>query len=195
MKENDVAFWRMGGHGLHGREEVDYYATDPVAIERLLPYEHFSKKIWEPACGQGHLSEALVRNGHEVLSTDLIDRGYGIGGIDFLEVQEKWDGDIITNPPYKIAQQFCEHAIELIDDGHKVAMFLSLQFLEGVRKRRLFDKYPPKTVYVTSRRISCAKNGNFEKLNNGAQAYVWIVWEKPFPEQTMLRWFNGENDI
>lgn len=62
-----------------------------------------NRKIWECSAGQGHLSERLTELGYEVRSTDLIDRGYGEGGIDFLQTTEMWDGDILTNPPYKYA--------------------------------------------------------------------------------------------
>lgn len=66
------------------REKNDFYATDPKAIDLLLEKENFSDLIWEPACGQGHLSKRLEQNGYEVLSTDLIDRGFGIAGVNFL---------------------------------------------------------------------------------------------------------------
>lgn len=82
-------------------------------------------------------------------STDLIDRGYGQGGVDFLQTDEMWDGDIITNPPYKYAKEFVEHAMNVIPDGRKVFMFLKLQFLEGKARGELFKKYPPKCVYVS----------------------------------------------
>ena len=62
------------------RQVNDYYATEPKAMEILLEVETFNKDIWECACGEGHLSEVLIKYGHNVLSTDLIDRGYGIGG-------------------------------------------------------------------------------------------------------------------
>lgn len=62
------------------RQKNDYYATEPKAIDLLLELESFNKNIWECACGEGHLSKRLIANGHDVLSTDLIDRGYGIGG-------------------------------------------------------------------------------------------------------------------
>lgn len=37
-----------------------------------------------------------------------------------------WDGDILTNPPYKYAKEFIEHAMTIIPDGRKVFMFLKL---------------------------------------------------------------------
>lgn len=98
------------------REVNDFYATDPRAMELLLDMEQFSPKIWECACGVGHLSEVLKQRGYDVYSTDLIDRGYGVGNIDFLNCQDMFDGDIITNPPYKYGKEFVEHALELVPE-------------------------------------------------------------------------------
>lgn len=130
-------------YALNERETNDYYATEPKALELLLEKETFSNNIWECACGEGHLSKVLERNGYNVLSTDLIDRGYGKGGVDFLKCTEQFDGDIITNPPYKYAKEFVEKALELITNGHRVAMFLKIQFLETVSRRELFERTPP----------------------------------------------------
>jgi len=112
------------------------------------------------------------------------------GGVDFLKSDMIFDGDIVTNPPYKYAKEFAKHAIESVTDGHKVAMFLRLQFLEGKSRRALFDKYPPKTVYVASGRISCAMGGDFKNCNGGAQAYAWFIWEKGYTGSTTVKWFN-----
>lgn len=125
------------------RETNDYYATEPRALELLLQEETFSHNVWECACGEGHLSKVLKAHGHKVLSTDLIERGYGLSGIDFLQWNTPFDGDIITNPPYKYALEFVEKALDLVTDGHKVAMFLKLQFLEGKARRKFFEKAPP----------------------------------------------------
>ena len=68
------------------RQEHDYYATDPKAMELLLAEEQFSPTIWEPACGEGHLSKTLEGHGYSVFSTDLIYRGYGDPDpLDFLK--------------------------------------------------------------------------------------------------------------
>lgn len=193
--EEHAAFVTVGAtnHSAADRENNDYYATDPLAIELLLDKEQFSNNIWECACGEGHLSRVLEQRGYHVDSTDLIDRGYGSGGVDFLSSDIKYDGDIITNPPYRYAKEFVEHAIESITDGHRVAMFLRLQFLEGKARRELFDKYPPRYVYVSSSRINCCKNGDFskeQKKNTGALAHAWFIWEKPYSGETVVRWFN-----
>ena len=179
-------------HSTSEREIHDYYATDPVAAELLLEVEDFSPVIWEPACGEGHLAKVFNKAGHTVISTDLIYRGYGSSKpLDFLAYDgESFDGDIVTNPPYSKGAEFVEKAIETITDGHKVAMFLKLQFLEGQKRRKLFDRYPPRTIYVLSGRIKCAKNGEFEGIGSSAVAYAWYVWEKGFTGIPQIRWIN-----
>lgn len=176
------------------RQEHDFYATEPKAAEILLEVEQFKGEIWECACGEGHLSEVFIKAGYEVNSSDLIDRGYGVGGIDFLKTtKSSLPVNIVTNPPYKYAKEFTEHALDIIADGYKVAMFLKVQFLEGKARKELFKKYPPKVVYVSSSRLLCAKNADFERMKAGggsAVAYAWYVWEKGWQGSTELQWVN-----
>lgn len=172
------------------RDEHDYYATSPIAAELLLEQEDFTR-ILEPACGEGHLSKVFKDKGIETLSTDLIYRGYGISK-DFFEYRN-WDGDVVTNPPYKYAYEFITHALNIIPDGRKVAMFLKVQFLEGRKRKKLFQEHPPRTVYVSSSRILCAKNAEFEKMKAGggsALAYAWFLWVKGYQGDTVIKWIN-----
>lgn len=179
-------------HAKEDRQKHDYYATDPKAMELLLDVESFNNTIWECACGEGHLSKVLEQHGFEVISTDLIYRGYGEHeSLNFLEeTLDDFHGDIITNPPYKYALQFAEKAIESIDEGNKVAMFLKLQFLEGKSRKKFFMKNPPKIVYVSSSRLNCAKNGDFESYPSSAVAYAWFVWVKGFKGDPIIKWIN-----
>ena len=178
-------------YALNERETNDYYATEPKAIELLCELETFSPTVWECACGEGHLAKKLTEKGYKVISSDLIDRGFGKGGVDFLKCDKPFDGDIITNPPYKFAKEFVEHALEIITDGHKVVMFLKLQFLEGKARRKMFEKYPPKKIYVSSGRLRCAMNGDFEKYaKSNAVTYAWFIWEKGYTGNTIVGWFN-----
>ena len=175
-------------HAKHDRQEDDFYATDPNAIKLLLELETFNKNIWECSCGQGHLSKVLEAHGYDVISTDLVDRGYGITPIDFLKETELFDGDIITNPPYKFAKEFIYHSLSIIPNGRKVVMFLKVQFLEGKERKKLFESYPPKIIYISSSRIECAMNGLFTK--ESAVAYAWYIWEKGYTGETVIKWFN-----
>ena len=177
-------------HANGERQHEDYYATEPKATEWLCRLEQFDGRILEPASGEGHISEVLKAAGYEVVSRDLVDRGYGEVA-DFLAIDnQEWKGNIVTNPPYKYAQQFVEKALSIIPEGKKVAMFLKLQFLEGKARRALFRSTPPIRVWVSSSRLNCAKNGDFNANQGGALAYAWFVWEKGYKGDTTVKWFN-----
>ena len=176
------------------RQNEDYYATDPIAAKLLLEVETFNGKIWECACGEKHLAKIFEQEGYEVRSSDLIDR-CGNEVFDFLGIENQgiYEGNIITNPPYKYATEFIYKALSIIPDGFKIAMFLKVQFMEGKERKRLFTEFPPKVIYVSSSRIMCAKNGEFERMREGggsAVAYAWYVWEKGYKGDTVVKWIN-----
>lgn len=190
-------------HTDHERQNEDFYATDPKALELFAPKFSVHQKVWECACGSGELSKWLESRGHDVLSTDLVDRGYGTYGIDFLkmekdnEVLNKWANgetfDILTNPPYKYAADFILHALDLIPDYGRVIMFLKTTFLEGKqRKKVIYDINPPRYVYQYSERILCAKNGDFDYMRShggSAVSYAMYVWYKHNNDnKTEVRW-------
>lgn len=190
---NDKSVFRNIGasnHSEYEREQYDYYATEPKALELLLELETFNN-VWECACGEGHLSEVLKSHNIHSRSSDLIDRGYG-EKFDFLSIEnQEWRGDIITNPPYKYSQRFIEKALDIIPTGNKVAMFMGIQFLEGKGRKHFYKSNPPKTIYISSSRLNCARNGDFEKFKqNSARCYAWYIWEKGHKGDTILKWFN-----
>lgn len=174
------------------REAFDYYATDPKAVEMLLELEQFAPVIWEPACGEGHISKVLQAHGYEVISTDLVYRGFGDPEpMDFLkETLDGFEGDIITNPPYSVGLEFVQRALESVRPGGKVAMFLKVQFLEGQKRGAFFKDTPPRTVYISRSRLACYKNGDMSAKPESAIAYAWYVWEKGFTGDPVIKWFN-----
>lgn len=194
-KKTTFAQLGASNHSDVEREENDFYATDPETLEIFLDkLEQDGIKlhddILEPACGMGHLSEVLKHRGYCVISHDLVDRGYGISGVDFLKSTTNGGStlDILTNPPYKYAQEFVEHAMDILKDGYYCIMLLKIQFLEGKARRKLFEKYPPKYVYVNSSRQTCYINGDMSKKMSSASCYCWFVWEKGFTGQPIIRW-------
>lgn len=180
-------------HSLTEREVNDYYATDPIAIDALVGKYKLPHKIWEPACGEGHLAKQLKLHGYDVVASDLIDRGFG-------QVADFFDSElpegcecILTNPPYKYADKFIVRAIDLLPMGGVVAMFLKTQFLEGVsRYNNIYMTTPPKKVLQFSGRMVCAKNGDFNAMRKigSAVAYAWFVWEKGWKGQTTIEWIE-----
>jgi len=178
------------------REENDFYATNPKALRLLLNKLKqdniiLNNNIWECSCGQGHLSKELLDNGYKVISSDLIDRGYGEVK-DFLKCKDKFNGDILTNPPFKLAEDFIEKSMNLLSKGNKLILFLKIQFIEGQRRNKLFKKYNIKYVYAHSSRQQCSKNADFEHLNATTQFYAWFIFEKGYVGDTILRWLKEE---
>lgn len=187
---NTFSTMGAGNVALEDREKNDFYATPPPAVDGLLRFETFQPRILEPCCGMGHISEALKAYGHDVVSFDLVDRGYGNVRDFFAYNTEKTDFDIITNPPYSNAEDFVNKGLSLLKGKRqKMAMFMRLLFLEGQKRMKLFAKHPPAAVYVASRRIACAKNGDFEKYNTGAVCFAWFVWRHGFAGDPVIKWF------
>lgn len=175
------------------REKDDFYATQPKAIELLLEKEIFNRNIWECANGKGHLSDVLIDKGYNVLKSDIVNRNEDKETkiIDFLKLTERPMNDsfdIITNPPYRIALDFCKKGLELLQDGEKMAMFLKIQFLESQERYKFFKENPPKKIYVASKRLICAKDGDFDKYKSSAVCYAWFVWEKGFKGKPQIDW-------
>lgn len=138
----------------------------------------------------GHIRDVLVSNGYNVTATDLIYRGVDdIKQEDVFNIKE-FNGDIITNPPYKIALPILKHCLDIIPTGNKVAMFLKVLFLGGKERKKFFEENPPKVIYVASGRLNCAKNGDFDKYTSSAVAYAWFVFEKGYKGDTIVKWIN-----
>lgn len=203
-------------HSKEEREVHDYYATDPLAAEYLLKIEPQITNVWEMCVGEGNLAEPYRREGKLKAISDLIDRGYYPEGImtsygkDFLQMSKVWKGDMVSNPPYSIAVEWTKHCLDLLQDGHYLALFMKITFLEGKERRKFFEDNPPIRVWVSSSRIQCAKNNEFEvpkKDKNGnvvydksgnpvmvkmssAACYCWYIWQKGYKGPTELKWFN-----
>lgn len=194
-KKSTFATLGSSNHSDKDREINDFYSTDPKSLHLFLDALKkdkeikLSKNIWECACGKGHLSEVLKERGYNVYSSDLVDRSYGRPNINFLEDTIDFSNfDILTNPPYRYAKEFVERGIDIVGDGHYVIMFLKIQFLEGQARRELFNKYPPKYVYINSARQTCYINGDMSKKMSSAMCYCWFIWEKGFNGEPTLRW-------
>ncbi len=141
-------------------------------------------------CWWGHLAKVLKAKGFNVKTSDIINRGYeNTEIIDFLKYNINFDGDIITNPPYKFCSEFILKSLEVIPQGNKIAMFLKLQTLEGQKRyETIFSKYPPKVIYVCVKRIQCGKNGEF--TGSSAVCYAWFVWQKGYYQYPVIKWIN-----
>lgn len=173
-------FTRLAGSGNPNREKDDFYATPNWAIDALLNREAFEGEIWEPACGDGAICKRLEHYGYKnIYATDLIDRGYGDGGLDFMNMRREAQ-NIITNPPFKIGTKFTIHALNLAQK--KVCIFNKLSFLEGKERRdRLFSQNKLECVYVFGERVGFNGGG-------GMLAFAWFVFDKRYDGKPRLEW-------
>lgn len=178
------------------RAEHDFYATPKEAVKYLLNVEKFDSNIWECASGQNHIADVLNEYGYNVRTSDIVKRTPTTEVKDFLTVKKKWNGDIITNPPFTLAKEFVEKSLSLVKNGQKVAMFLRLQFLDSLNRYELFKNCPPKRVHVFSRRVKCAKDGDFTHYKSGGvQSNAWFVWEKGYQGKPEIDWINHDEEL
>lgn len=171
--------------------KAEFYPTPAWVTYALMQAEDFAGDIWECACGDGAMAEIIKKFNPQILSTDLYDHGYGDGGIDFLTA-DKMATNIITNPPFSLAEDFIK--VALTKAKSKVAFLLRLAFLEGRRRHQeIFSSYPPSRVYILSERATMYQYG-VEGKEGGKTAYAWFVWDikdlgRKIPPQ--LRWIGA----
>lgn len=176
-------------HSNYERAADDYYATDPIAIDLLYKTNELNPvRYWECACGDGALSKQLEHYGFDVVSTDKVYRGYGKGGVDFLkQSNEKFNGDIITNPPFKDIEQFIKKGLEIT--GQRLYIFGKLQLLESKRRYdNIFADNPPYKVLVFSKRVPCYRNGDKGFRNGSTVPYAWFIWDIHYDGKTVVGW-------
>lgn len=181
----------IGAESSSVREKDDFYATPPEATKALLDVERFDGPIWEPACGDGAISNVLAGAGYQVVSTDLVNRGYGQAGIDFLLEYRPQAPNIVTNPPFKLSTDFVRKALRLTTG--KVAMLLKVGFLEGIGRADVFDEAPFARLWVFRARQSFLKGGTEPKSMNGRGgmiAYGWFIWDREHKGTPTLGWLR-----
>lgn len=165
-----------------GRVENDFYKTESGVMSKLLEVEKFGGRIWECACGDGTLVRELEEWGYDVYASDLIDRGCGVGGVDFLECCREFDGDIITNPPFKYANEFILKGLELCD--RKLAILGRLALLEDQwRYENVWKMGGLKRVLVSVKRL------RFLGKVASPHAHAWFVWDKEWDDEPIVGWF------
>jgi predicted RNA methylase len=153
------------------RKPNEFYATPIETTQVLLDVVWFTPTVCDPACGDGAIVSALLKNGYMAVGTDLTV------GADFLTEPYDWPyHDIVTNPPFgkggRLAAQFIERAIEVTaQHQRKFAMLLPIDFDSGSTRARLFD-HPAFAMKIVLRNRIRWFNGV-----SGASNHCWCVWD------------------
>ena len=158
--------------------ELDQYSTPPYATHALMKREIFEGVIWECASGEGRMADVIRQYYSDVKISDILM------GVNFLTAIEQVD-NIITNPPYNLAEEFVKQGLAVATK--KLALFLRLNFLESVRRYTLFKNTPLKKVYVFCKRQTLSACG---VTKGGTIAYAWYVWEHGYTGNPTLDWIN-----
>lgn len=157
------------------RSPLDFYVTPPECTQALLEAEgvHVSRfvALAEPFCGEGHISKVLESAGFVVSSTDLIDRGYGDGGVDAFE-RFPLERAIVTNPPFSRAHEFIRRALE-DERVEYLALMLKASFFNSQKSARLMQDHPPSRLYPLSWRPQCIPGPGRATLFD----FQWVVWD------------------
>ena len=176
------------------RDENDWYTEPRWCVDLLIEAEKPTGRIWDPCCGHGTIGRAFAENNHPIKSTDLIQREYGLGGIDFLNVepaQRNRVDRIWVNPPFGLAAAFVRHAVKLVDGS--ACFLLPLKWLASEPRQELFREVGrPQRIYVLANRPSMppgkfldGETGRFNcddpfpKEKNGELKYRWRKGDKP----------------
>jgi hypothetical protein len=153
-----------------GRAEHDFYPTPAEVTRALVPeIADFPATIWDPACGDGAIVLELERGGFTVVGTDIVQRGYGEGGIDFLTESVRRADAIVTNPLFgELASRFVEHTLAL--EVPYIALLLNVNFWHAKARAALFDRRRPDAILPLTWRPDFA---------GSARPYfncIWTVW-------------------
>jgi len=177
----------LGARAKGGLRGDDFHETPEIATRSLLGVETFTGPVWEPACGHGAISRILESLGYDVVSSDLVPRGYGSGYTDFLFEWQPRAPNIITNPPFKLASQFARHAVRLTTG--KVALLCRLGWLEGRERGRMFAQLPLARVWIFSGRLPMMHRVGFVgERSSSAIAFAWFVFDHSHSGAPTIGW-------
>ena len=168
-----------GASSQNSRNAADFYATPRDCTVALLKnYQRLfeGSRVWEPACGDGAISKVLEQHRLDVISTDLHDRGYGEGGMNFLTADCNCKS-IITNPPFSLSANFISRAAQ-----KKVpfAMLLKSTYWHAASRYELFERTKPLAIIAMSWRPAMSP----ERGSAATMDFIWTVWDERPSETT-----------
>jgi hypothetical protein len=172
----------------------DCYGTPAVAVTALLRHVTLPHRLWEPAVGHGNIADVLRTAGHEVIGSDLVDYGRPdfFSQRDFLMERKTPDGceAIVTNPPFKLAKKFVEHALDLCP---LVIMLLRLAFFESEGRCGILENRGLKRILCFRKRLPMMHRLEWQgKKANSGMAFAWFCWDRSHHGPTVIERISWE---
>ena len=157
------------------RRPVDHYATPWEAFSVILPWLPKNIHFHDPAAGDGRLIRWLRESGRDATGSDLFPQitgndVYPETPVDYLKdtVSKRFT---ITNPPFGLAQEFCDHALK---NSLEVMMLLRLNFLGSQKRKEWWKLHEPDCIFVLSARPDFTGDGG------DSCEYCWMYWGDRF---------------
>lgn len=166
------------------RDPFDWYVEPIECSLALISRIKISGSVWDPACGRGNILEACRLSSIDAYGSDIVCRASLCERVgDFMD--ETFFPfsfkNIISNPPFGIAEKFVRRAIEITPQGGIIAMILPLVWMAGFSsKRDWLPRSPLKTIFPISPRPSMPPGKVIEaglRPGNGTKDFAWFLWE------------------
>jgi hypothetical protein len=177
----------------HTDRGLDAYFSPPEAVWSLLHIEsqYLPPVVWEPAAGDGAIVKPLQMAGFKVFASDLINYGLDecVSGLDYLTAEPIREAKaIITNPPYKLAVQFAEKAL---NETPYVALLLRTNFLESTARLPFFRKHQPARIWISSRRLPMMHRHGWQGPRAPSNTcFAWFIWDERSDQKRIVDWFD-----
>lgn len=178
------------------RDIHDWYVEPFECSSALFAVETFRGAIWDPACGIGRIVIEARHAGLKAIGTDIVKRSeLCVATTDFLAATARAKfSNIVTNPPFSIAEEFVQHALSIVRPGGKVAMLLPLVWMAGFStKRHWLPTSPLRRVYPISPRPSMPPGAVIQagqKPGNGTKDFAWFVWQSGYTGNAEIVFLN-----
>jgi hypothetical protein len=174
---NNIGAAMAGGKGGKREKGDEFFPTAEGTTRALIPVLRgleWPESVWECACGEGHISKQLSEAGFDVFSTNLIERGFGTTGVDFLKTVYSPCKSIVTNPPFSLSDEFVVHALTVLEVEH-LALLLPNGIFHAQDRVKLFDLHRPSLILPLTWRLDVTGAGA-PTMN-----CCWYVWSSNAP--------------
>lgn len=180
----------------HADRGLDAYFSPPEAVTSLLCIEskYLPKSVWEPAAGDGAIVRPFQAAGYRIVASDIAD--YGLQGcatgIDYLKAKTPVGVEaVVTNPPYKLAVQFAEKALNEVP---YLALLLRTNFLESTARLPFFRKHQPARIWISSRRLPMMHRHGWQGPRAPSNTcFAWFVWDRSAKQKCVIDWFDWKH--